>query len=40
MNESKNRINYYPNFKVFESEHFRKQVSLLTFTLSVTEWCV
>jgi len=26
-------------FKVFESEHFRKQVGLLTFTPSVTEWC-
>ena len=23
---------YNPNFKVFESEHFRKQVGLLTFT--------
>ena len=30
---------YNPNFKVFESEHFRKQVDLLTFTPSVTEWC-
>lgn len=30
---------YNPNFKVFESEHFRKQVGLLTFTSSVTEWC-
>jgi len=30
---------YNPNFKVFESEHFRKQVGLLTFTPSVTEWC-
>ena len=29
---------YNPNFKVFESEHFRKQVGLLTFTPSVTEW--
>jgi hypothetical protein len=26
-----------PNFKVFESEHFRKQVGLLTFTPSVSE---
>ena len=30
---------YNSNFKVFESEHFRKQVGLLTFTPSVTEWC-
>lgn len=30
---------YNPDFKVFESEHFRKQVGLLTFTPSVTEWC-
>ena len=30
---------YNPNFKVFESEHFRKQVGLLTFTPSITEWC-
>ncbi|MEG0619199.1 MAG: KilA-N domain-containing protein [Bacilli bacterium] len=30
---------YNPNFKVFESEHFRKQVGLLTFTPSVREWC-
>lgn len=30
---------YNPNFKVFGSEHFRKQVGLLTFTLSVSEWC-
>ncbi len=30
---------YNPNFKVFESEHFRKQVGLLTFTPSVTQWC-
>ncbi len=30
---------YNPNFKVFESEHFIKQVGLLTFTPSVTEWC-
>ena len=28
-----------PDFKVFESEHFRKQVGLLTFTPSVSEWC-
>ena len=30
---------YNPDFKVFESEHFRKQVGLLTFTPSVSEWC-
>lgn len=30
---------YNPDFKVFESEHFRKQVGLLTFTPSVAEWC-
>ena len=30
---------YNPNFNVFESEHFRKQVGLLTFTPSVSEWC-
>ncbi len=30
---------YNPNFKVFKSEHFRKQVGLLTFTPSITEWC-
>lgn len=30
---------YNPSFKVFESEHFKKQVGLLTFTPSVTEWC-
>lgn len=30
---------YNPNSKVFESEHFRKQVGLITFTPSVTEWC-
>ena len=29
---------YNPNFKVFESEHFKKQAGLLTFTPSVTEW--
>jgi len=29
---------YNTNFKVFESEHFRKQVGLLTFTPSVSEW--
>lgn len=29
---------YNPNFKVFESEHFIKQVGLLTFTPSVSEW--
>ena len=28
---------YNPNFKVLESEHFRKQVGLLTFTPSVSE---
>ena len=27
-----------PDFKVFESEHFKKQVGLLTFTPSVSEW--
>lgn len=26
------------NFKVFESEHFKKQAGLLTFTQSVSEW--
>ena len=30
---------YNPNFKVFESEHLKKQVGLLIFTPSVTEWC-
>lgn len=30
---------YNPNFKVFKSEQFRKQVGLLTFTSSVKEWC-
>lgn len=29
---------YNPNFKVFESEHFKKQVGLFTFTPSVSEW--
>ena len=29
---------YNPDFKVFESEHFKMQVGLLTFTPSVTEW--
>ncbi len=29
---------YNVNFKVFESEHFKKQVGLLTFTPSVSEW--
>lgn len=29
---------YNPDFKVFESEHFIKQVGLLTFTPSVSEW--
>lgn len=29
---------YNPDFKVFESEHFKKQVGLLTFTPSISEW--
>ena len=29
---------YNPNFKVFESEHFKKQVGLLTFKPSISEW--
>ena len=29
---------YNPEFKVFESEHFKKQAGLLTITPSVTEW--
>ena len=29
---------YNPNFKVFDSEHFKKQAGLLTFTPSVSEW--
>ena len=29
---------YNPAFKVFESEHFKKQAGLLTFTPSVSEW--
>ena len=29
---------YNPQFKVFESEHFKKQVGLLTFTPSISEW--
>ena len=29
---------YNPQFKVFESEHFKKQVGLLAFTPSVSEW--
>ncbi|MDD3337396.1 MAG: KilA-N domain-containing protein [Lachnospiraceae bacterium] len=29
---------YNPDFKVFESEHFKKQAGLLTFTPSVSEW--
>ena len=29
---------YNPEFKVFESEHFKKQAGILTFTPSVTEW--
>ena len=31
---------YNENFKVFESEHFKKQVGLLTFTPSVSEWMI
>ena len=30
---------YNSDFKVFKFEHFKKQVGLLTFTPSVTEWC-
>jgi len=29
---------YNKDFKVFESEHFKKQVGLLTFTPSISEW--
>jgi hypothetical protein len=29
---------YNPSFKVFESEHFKKQAGLLTFTPSISEW--
>jgi len=29
---------YNSNFKVFESEHFKKEVGLLTFTPSISEW--
>ena len=29
---------YNPDFKVFESEHFRKEAGLLTFTPSVSDW--
>ena len=29
---------YNPNFKVFESEHFKKQAGLVVFTPSVSEW--
>ena len=29
---------YNPDFKVLESEHFKKQPGLLTFTPSVSEW--
>ena len=29
---------YNPEFKVFESEHFKKQAGLLTFTPSISEW--
>ena len=29
---------YNPNFKVFRSEHFKKEAGLVTFTPSVSEW--
>ena len=29
---------YNPEFKLFESEHFKKQAGLLTFTPSASEW--
>ena len=29
---------YNPSFKVFESEHFKKDVGLVTFTPSISEW--
>ena len=29
---------YNPDFKVFESEHFKKDAGLLTFTPSVSDW--
>ena len=29
---------FYPNFKVLESEHFKKEAGLVTFTPSVSEW--
>ena len=29
---------YNPDFKVFESEHFKKEAGLLTFTPSVSDW--
>lgn len=29
---------YNPDFKVFESEHFKKEAGLVTFTPSVSEW--
>ena len=29
---------YNPQFKVFESEHFKKEAGLVTFTPSVSEW--
>ena len=29
---------YNPYFKVFESEHFKKQAGLLTFTPSISDW--
>ena len=32
------RLSYNPQFKVFESEQFKKQAGLLTFTPSVSEW--
>ena len=31
-------ILFNPNFKVFESEHFKKEAGLVTFTPSVSEW--
>ena len=29
---------YNPDFKVFESEHFKKEAGLVMFTSSVSEW--
>lgn len=29
---------YNSDFKVFETEHFKKDVGLVTFTPSVSEW--